>query len=75
VYLDISYQLYPLVLGVEVDHTGDKFKGFLLKPYGNYSITDSTILGIFIKFGNINNDVTGYDKMIITPGLTIKHVF
>jgi hypothetical protein len=75
VYLDISYQLYPLVVGLEIDDTGDKFKGFLIKPYGNFAITDNTTLGIFIKFGNINSEYPGYDEMIITPGLTIEHFF
>jgi hypothetical protein len=81
-YLDINYQVMdPLLVGVELDDTGkngnkdaDLFKGFTLKPYGNYSISDNTTLGIFVKIGNISGP-EGHDDIEITPGLTIKHVF
>jgi hypothetical protein len=75
VYLDINYKVMdPLVVGLELDDTGDEFKGFTLKPYGNYSISDNTTLGIFVKIGNISGESPA-DDIIITPGLTIKHVF
>ncbi|MDR1249059.1 MAG: hypothetical protein LBK63_07130 [Treponema sp.] len=76
VYLDVNYKVMdPLVVGLELDNTGDEFKAFQLKPYGNYSISDNTTLGISVKIANINNDVDGADDILITPGLTIKHVF
>jgi hypothetical protein len=81
-YLDINYKVIdPLVVGLELDNTGkdgnkdaDLFKGFSLKPYGNYSISDNTTLGIFITIGNIAGP-EGHDEIEVTPGLTIKHVF
>jgi hypothetical protein len=82
-YLDVNYKVMdPLVVGIELDNTGkdgnkdaDLFKGFQVKPYGNYSLSDSTTLGIFVKLANIGNDVEGNKDIEITPGLTIKHVF
>jgi hypothetical protein len=79
VYLDINYKVIdPLVVGLEIDDTGKDFKGtantgFTLKPYVDYSITEKTTAGLFVKVAGINNDVEG--DTLITPGLTIKHVF
>ncbi|MDR3122204.1 MAG: hypothetical protein LBU16_00280 [Treponema sp.] len=78
VYLDVNYQVMdPLVIGLELDDTGDKFKGFQLKPYGNYSITDNTTLGIYVKVAKINSEEVAGDKtdIEITPGLKITHSF
>jgi hypothetical protein len=81
VYLDITYQVIdPLVVGVEVDNTGKEFKGdaeggFTVKPYGKYSITEKTTLGLSVTLGNINSDVAGHKDIEITPALTVTHVF
>jgi hypothetical protein len=75
VYLDVNYKVIdPLVVGIEVDETGKEFKGFLLKPYANYSITEKTTAGLFVKVANIGGEEPA-DDILITPGLTIKHVF
>jgi hypothetical protein len=75
VYLDLNYQVIdPLLVGVEVDDTGKEFKGFTLKPYANYSITEKTSAGIYFKVANIGGKSPN-DDVLITPGLTIKHVF
>jgi hypothetical protein len=75
VYLDINYQVIdPLLVGIEVDETGKEFKGFLVKPYVNYSITEKTTAGLFVKIANIGGEEP-LDDILITPGLTIKHVF
>jgi hypothetical protein len=76
VYLDLNYQVIdPLLVGLEVDDTGDEFKGFTAKLYGNYSITEKTTAGIFFKIQNINNDAEGHKDIELSPGLTITHVF
>jgi hypothetical protein len=75
VYLDVTYQVIdPLVVGLELDDTGEEFKGFTLKPYANYSITEKTTAGLFVKIANISGESPA-DDIIFTPGLTIKHVF
>ena len=84
VYLDINYQVIdPLVVGIELDDTGklfegvfgeDFFKGFTVKPYGEYSITENTSAGLSVKIANIGGEAPT-DDILITPALTIKHVF
>jgi hypothetical protein len=75
VYLDVSYALDPLTVGIEIDDTGDDFKGFTVKPYADYSITEKTSAGFSFKIANIGNDTKGADDLVLTPALTIKHVF
>jgi hypothetical protein len=75
VYLDVNYQVIdPLLVGLELDDTGKDFKGFTLKPYGEYSITEKTTAGLFIKIGNIGGESPA-DDVLITPGVWIKHAF
>ncbi|MDR1507210.1 MAG: hypothetical protein LBI67_08920 [Treponema sp.] len=75
-YVDASYKINdPLTVGLELDDTGKEFKAFTLKPYVNYSLSDSTIAGAYVKVQNINNDVTGSKDILFSPGVTIKHIF
>jgi hypothetical protein len=77
VYLDIAYTgVEKLTAGLEVDNTGEKFKGFTLKPYVTYAVLEDLAVGAYFKVDNINGDeqVTGKD-MMFTPGITAVYSF
>lgn len=73
VYLDVNFKVMdPLVVGLEVDDTGDSFEGFTLNPYANYSLSENTTLGAHIAVKGINapsGDIT------FNPGVSISYTF
>jgi hypothetical protein len=79
--IDASYQINDAIkAGVEVDNTGktaksaDYFKGFSIKPYGEYALSDQTAAGAYVVVGNISGEAP-VDEITIKPGLWINHSF
>lgn len=78
-YLDAAYQVMdPLKVGLEVDDTGaqmkdgDYFKGFTLKPYAEYALSEGTVAGAFVALKNLNAEE---GDMELNIGAWIKHTF
>jgi hypothetical protein len=79
-YLDVNYQVMePLNVGVELDATankaGDVFKGFQIKPYASYVITENMSAGLEVKLSNIaqeENHPDG-DELTVNPAVWFKY--